>query len=64
MFVTPPHQNPSDSLAHYSKSLHDYTLRLWTESRRLAEEKARSKAAKKQEEDHRMQDTQPYTSTA
>ncbi|TFY81363.1 hypothetical protein EWM64_g2647 [Hericium alpestre] len=54
MLANPPHQPQLDPLALYSKSLHDYTLQLWTESRRLAEEKVRAKAAKKQEEDARM----------
>lgn len=42
--VTPsePLASP-DSLALYSKALHDYTLRLWTESRRVAEEKAQQR---------------------
>ncbi|KAI8981243.1 hypothetical protein BD414DRAFT_492081 [Trametes punicea] len=35
----------SDPFVLYARSLHDYTLRLWTESRRIAEEKARVKAA-------------------
>ena len=35
----------SDPFVLYARSLHDYTLRLWTESRRLAEKKARMKAA-------------------
>ncbi|KII93955.1 hypothetical protein PLICRDRAFT_695029 [Plicaturopsis crispa FD-325 SS-3] len=39
-----------DPFVVYSRSLHDYTLRLWTESRRLAEEKARAKAAKREED--------------
>ncbi|ESK92127.1 hypothetical protein Moror_4778 [Moniliophthora roreri MCA 2997] len=33
-----------DPFVLYSRSLHDYTLRLWTESRRLAEEKARARS--------------------
>ncbi|KAM5531890.1 hypothetical protein V8D89_014444 [Ganoderma adspersum] len=42
-----PHQHAgeTDPFVTYSRSLHDYTLRLWTESRRIAEEKARGKAA-------------------
>ena len=44
-------QNP---LATYARSLHDYTLRLWTESRRVAEEKAMQKAALRQQEEERM----------
>ncbi|KAJ8596272.1 hypothetical protein M405DRAFT_805680 [Rhizopogon salebrosus TDB-379] len=39
-----------DPVALYSKTLHDYTLKLWTESRRVAEEKARLKLARKEEE--------------
>ncbi len=39
------HAGETDPLVLYARSLHDYTLRLWTESRRIAEEKARSKAA-------------------
>ncbi|KZT30912.1 hypothetical protein NEOLEDRAFT_1032005, partial [Neolentinus lepideus HHB14362 ss-1] len=45
-------------LALYSRSLHDYTLRLWTESRRVAEEKSRQKAQRRKqilEEEGRMQ---------
>lgn len=30
----------NDNLVNYSKSLYDYTLRLWTESRREAEKRA------------------------
>ncbi|KAI6008398.1 hypothetical protein F5J12DRAFT_828495 [Pisolithus orientalis] len=40
-----------DPFLSYSRSLHDYTLRLWTESRRVAEEKARNKAARRDVED-------------
>ena len=42
------HQQPTgevDPFVTYARSLHDYTLRLWTESRRIAEEKNRLKAA-------------------
>ncbi|RPD64994.1 hypothetical protein L227DRAFT_650127 [Lentinus tigrinus ALCF2SS1-6] len=39
------HVGESDPFVLYARSLHDYTLRLWTESRRIAEEKARIKAA-------------------
>ncbi|KAI0330613.1 hypothetical protein GY45DRAFT_1225534, partial [Cubamyces sp. BRFM 1775] len=43
---TPAQQmGESDPFVMYARSLHDYTLRLWTESRRIAEEKARIKAA-------------------
>ncbi|EPQ60337.1 hypothetical protein GLOTRDRAFT_28077, partial [Gloeophyllum trabeum ATCC 11539] len=47
-------------LALYSRSLHDYTLRLWTESRRVAEEKARQKATRRKqvvEEENRKRAT-------
>ena len=39
------HVGEADPFVLYARSLHDYTLRLWTESRRIAEEKARLKAA-------------------
>ncbi|OJT08976.1 hypothetical protein TRAPUB_110 [Trametes pubescens] len=35
----------ADPFVLYARSLHDYTLRLWTESRRIAEEKSRIRAA-------------------
>jgi len=44
--------NP-DPFVTYSRSLHDYTLKLWTESRRLAEEKTLAKAAKNAENEQR-----------
>ena len=34
----------TDPFVLYAQSLHDYTLRLWTESRRVAEEKSRKTA--------------------
>ncbi|KAJ3988479.1 hypothetical protein F5890DRAFT_473589 [Lentinula detonsa] len=34
----------TDPFILYSRSVHDYTLRLWAESRKLAEEKARARA--------------------
>ena len=37
----------SDPFATYARSLHDYTLRLWTDSIRDAEEKARSPSQSK-----------------
>lgn len=43
--VMPGQHVDADPLVLYARSLHDYTLRLWTESRRIAEEKARIKAA-------------------
>lgn len=43
-----------NAIIAYTRSLHDYTLRLWTESRRLAEERALQKAAlKRQQEEER-----------
>jgi hypothetical protein len=42
MLFAPPPPLPAEKveeLAQYSRTLHDYTLHLWTESRRLAEEK-------------------------
>lgn len=35
-----------DRIAIYSKSVHDYTLKQWTQSRREAEEKAQARAKK------------------
>lgn len=40
----------ADPLVTYSRSLHDYTLRLWTESRRVAEEKAQARVAEREAE--------------
>ncbi|KJA28631.1 hypothetical protein HYPSUDRAFT_34086 [Hypholoma sublateritium FD-334 SS-4] len=34
----PPTDSTADSLAQYSRSLHAYTLGLWTESRRQADQ--------------------------
>ncbi|KIM70334.1 hypothetical protein SCLCIDRAFT_1207665 [Scleroderma citrinum Foug A] len=57
MFSEPPAaftvshpQYDRDPFQSYSRSLHDYTLRLWTESRRLAEEKARNKTTRREGE--------------
>jgi hypothetical protein len=44
--VDPP-TSPTDPLVVYSQSLRDYTLRLWMESRKQAEERVRSRAHKK-----------------
>lgn len=43
--TTHPDRPGIDPLVLYAQSLHDYTLRLWTESRRAAEEKSRARAA-------------------
>ena len=42
--VQPP---PTDPLVLYSQSLRNYTLRLWMESRKQAEERVRARAHKK-----------------
>jgi hypothetical protein len=39
--------DPTDPLVLYSQSLRDYTLRLWMESRKQAEERVRSRTHKK-----------------
>ncbi|KAF5323632.1 hypothetical protein D9611_005518 [Ephemerocybe angulata] len=36
-----PTDNDNDPLVLYSQALHDYTLRLWAESRRASEERQR-----------------------
>ncbi|KAH7923903.1 hypothetical protein BV22DRAFT_1014395 [Leucogyrophana mollusca] len=46
----PSHDFHSDPFILYSQALHDYTLKLWTESRRIAEEKARGRVTRKEEE--------------
>ncbi|KAI0070335.1 hypothetical protein K474DRAFT_1579934, partial [Panus rudis PR-1116 ss-1] len=53
-----PHNTNADvnPFVLYSRSLHDYTLRLWTESRRLAEEKAAMKAAQRRAEEDRRRE--------
>lgn len=50
-----------DPLILYSKTLHDYTLELWTESRRIAEEKARRKLAAMEEEARKQSYNSPTT---
>ncbi|KAL0951687.1 hypothetical protein HGRIS_008365 [Hohenbuehelia grisea] len=42
-----------DPYTQYSRELYQYTLGLWAESRRIADEKARVKAAAKKEEEER-----------
>ena len=44
--VDPSH---SDPLVLYSRSLRDYTLRLWMESRKQAEERVRARTHKKRQ---------------
>ena len=39
------HNAETDPFVLYARSLHDYTLKLWTESRKVAEEKSRQKKA-------------------
>ncbi|CAL1693977.1 unnamed protein product [Somion occarium] len=48
----------------YSRSLHDYTLRLWTESRRIAEEKIKVAAARRQEEERRQRELEMAASAS
>ena len=50
--LMPPQQGgpvkpPADPLVLYSQSLRDYTLRLWMESRKQAEERIRAHSHKK-----------------
>ena len=50
--LVPPQQgpgktSPTDPLVLYSQSLRDYTLRLWMESRKQAEERVRARSHKK-----------------
>ena len=51
MFIPPqqggPVKQPSDPLVVYSQSLREYTLRLWMESRKQAEERVRARAHRK-----------------
>ena len=37
-----PTDDTTDPFVLYTRSLHDYTLRLWTETRRIAEERRRA----------------------
>ncbi|KAI0375427.1 hypothetical protein BV20DRAFT_934352 [Pilatotrama ljubarskyi] len=66
----PTHNTPnqyageSDPFVLYARSLHDYTLRLWTESRRIAEEKARIKAAASASTGRNQADTPQGTGNA
>jgi hypothetical protein len=53
MVSSSPAPEDTDPFVLYSRELHDYTLRLWTESRRVAEEKNRAKAAKRVEEERK-----------
>ncbi|TFY67326.1 hypothetical protein EVJ58_g1702 [Rhodofomes roseus] len=70
--VTYSDQPHIDPFVLYAQSLHDYTLRLWTESRRVAEEKARARAAeialaRKREEErqrHKKVGTHPAVQSA
>jgi hypothetical protein len=49
--ATQPTKSTTDPLASYTRSLYNYTLALWTESRRVAEEKARVQGAANTEPD-------------
>jgi len=37
---------PTDPIVSYTRALHDYTLRLWTESRRVVDGKTQGKETK------------------
>ncbi|GJE85858.1 hypothetical protein PsYK624_019370 [Phanerochaete sordida] len=41
------HIDEADPFVRYAKSLHDYTLNLWTESIRLSEERGRGRVIAK-----------------
>ena len=41
------HVDENDPFVMYARSLHDYTLKLWTESIRLSEERSRGRAIAK-----------------
>ena len=41
------HIDEADPFVLYAKSLHDYTLKLWTESIRLSEERGRGRVIAK-----------------
>lgn len=53
MFASPTNRPMGNDIVSYTQSLHDYTLRLWTESRRLAEEKEMHKAALRRQQEER-----------
>lgn len=46
-FPAPSTADVNESLASYSRSLHEYTLRLWMESRKKAEQRAQERAQEK-----------------
>jgi len=47
------HSMDVDPFVSYSRSLHDYTLRLWTESRRIAESRETLRIPEKRGEGQR-----------
>jgi len=47
--------NSTDALTSYTRSLYNYTLALWTESRRVAEERARVQGAANTQPDSHVQ---------
>ena len=55
-----PVKPPSDPLVLYSQSLRDYTLRLWMESRKQAEERVRARAHKKHHNSTKASATPSY----
>ncbi|KZP25371.1 hypothetical protein FIBSPDRAFT_783370 [Athelia psychrophila] len=54
----------ADPFVVYSRSLHNYTLGLWTESRRLAEEKTRSRLLLKKEDDVERRRSAPVAASS
>ncbi|KAH7886006.1 hypothetical protein F5I97DRAFT_1188361 [Phlebopus sp. FC_14] len=51
-----------DPFVSYSQAIHDYTLKLWTESRRIAEEKARNRSARRQETSRKQKGSEALAS--
>lgn len=47
MYTTHPSHHDTDPFVVYSRSLHDYTLKLWTESIRMSEARSRGRASSK-----------------
>ncbi|KZT02506.1 uncharacterized protein LAESUDRAFT_730263 [Laetiporus sulphureus 93-53] len=61
-------QHDIDPFILYAQSLHNYTLQLWTESRRIAEEKRRDRAGElagaRRREEERQKQRNPVLTTA
>lgn len=64
------HEDTIDPFVLYARSLHDYTLRLWTETRRIAEERRRAQQLEASMPSSPMEDRtnlkkkQPYQSSS